>query len=67
VDPAQNKIETIVISRVEIIRSKASIPIVERKRVKAMLKTNHLCIFKCKTLLKSHPKIPNKKLIRKHG
>jgi len=59
-EPTYKEIETIVISRIENIWIKASIPIVERKRIKAMLKTYH---SKCKNLLKSHPKIPDKKLV----
>ncbi|KAF0728912.1 Uncharacterized protein FWK35_00032074 [Aphis craccivora] len=55
-EPTYKEIETIVISRIKNI----SIPIVERKRIKAMLKTYH---SKCKNLLKSHPKIPDKKLV----
>ncbi|KAE9521573.1 hypothetical protein AGLY_018037 [Aphis glycines] len=59
-EPTYKEIETIVISRIENIWIKASIPIVERKRIKAMLNTYH---SKCKNLLKFHPKIPDKKLV----
>lgn len=58
-EPTYKEIEDIVVAKMEEIWSKASIPIVQRKRVKAMLKAYHL---KCKTILKSHPKIPQKKL-----
>lgn len=58
-EPNYKELKTIVVVRVENIWEKTSIPIVERKRVKEMLKLYHL---KDKNLLKSYSKIPDKKL-----
>lgn len=58
-EPTYKELETVVVARVEDIWVKASIPIVQHKRVNAMLKAYH---SKCKNLLKSYPKIPEKKL-----
>jgi hypothetical protein len=58
-EPTYKELETRVIIKIESIWTKASIPIVENKQIKAMLKAYNL---KCKNLLKSNPKIPRKKL-----
>ncbi|CAH0546980.1 unnamed protein product [Brassicogethes aeneus] len=61
-EPSYKELETVVVARIKEIWAKASIPIVQRKRVKAMLQTYHL---KCKNLLKSNPKIPENKEFRR--
>ncbi|KAJ8728603.1 hypothetical protein PYW07_006299 [Mythimna separata] len=58
-EPTYKEIEAIVVAKIVEIWGKASIPTIQLKGIKVMLKAYHL---KCKNLLKSYPKIPEKKL-----
>lgn len=58
-EPTYKELEAIVINKLCEIWNKASIPTVERKRMKVMLQNYHL---KCKNILKSHPNIPENRL-----
>lgn len=58
-EPTFKELVNIVALKIEHIWSKASIPTVQLKRIKSMLKNYHL---KCKKIMKSYPKIPQKRL-----
>lgn len=58
-EPTYKEIEAIVVPKITEIWTSASIPTVQQKVIKVMLKAYHL---KCKNILKSHPKIPKKNL-----
>lgn len=58
-EPNFQEVSNIVTEKVETLWKKASIPIISHVRVQQMLKAYHL---KFKNILKSHPKIPKKRL-----